>query len=112
MPVTISAPTETKIRRFRISIDGVFNAIKYLIRLRTICVTLRVQSRVSCGLISLIPLELKNEELTEDFTAMIYAMWATYVNITKDSVDVVGFTHIINRLVFQKFVEDKGIKLD
>ena len=59
MPVTISAPTETKIRRFRISIDGVFNAIKYLIRLRTICVTLRVQSRVSCGLISLIPLELK-----------------------------------------------------
>lgn len=60
----------------------------------------------------LIPLELKNEELTEDFTAMIYAMWATYVNITKESVDVVGFTHIINRLVFQKFVEDKGIKLD
>ena len=48
----------------------------------------------------LIPLELKNEELTEDFTAMIYAMWATYVNITKESVDVVGFTHIINRLVF------------
>ena len=60
----------------------------------------------------LIPLELKNEELTEDFTAMIYAMWATYVNITKESVDVVGFTHIINRLVFQKFVEDKGLKLD
>ena len=60
----------------------------------------------------LIPLELKNEELTEDLTAMIYAMWATYVNITKESVDVVGFTHIINRLVFQKFVEDKGIKLD
>lgn len=60
----------------------------------------------------LIPLELKNEELTEDFTAMIYAMWATYVNITKESVDVVGFTHIINRLVFQKFMEDKGIKLD
>lgn len=60
----------------------------------------------------LIPLELKNEELTEDFTAMIYAMWATYVNITEESVDVVGFTHIINRLVFQKFVEDKGIKLD
>ena len=60
----------------------------------------------------LIPLELKNEELTEDFTAMIYAMWGIYVNITKESVDVVGFTHIINRLVFQKFVEDKGIKLD
>ena len=59
LPLTISAPPETKIRRFRISIDGVFNAIKYLIRLRTICVTLRVQSRVSCGLISLFPLELK-----------------------------------------------------
>ena len=60
----------------------------------------------------LIPLELKNEELTEDFTAMIYDMWAIYVDITKESVDVIGFTHIINRLVFQKFVEDKGIKLD
>ena len=60
----------------------------------------------------LIPLELKNEELTEDFTAMIYAMWAIYVDITKESVDVIGFTHIINRLVFQKFVEHKGIKLD
>ena len=60
----------------------------------------------------LIPLELKNEELTEDFTAMIYAMWAIYVDITKESVDVIGFTHIINRLVFQKFMEDKGIKLD
>lgn len=55
----------------------------------------------------LIPLELKNEELTEDFTAMIYAMWAIYVNITKESVDVIGFTHIINRLVFQKFMEDR-----
>lgn len=60
----------------------------------------------------LIPPKLKNEELTEDFTAMIYAMWAIYVDITKESVDVIGFTRIINRLVFQKFVEDKGIKLD
>ena len=54
--LTILAPT---IRRFRISINGVFNSLKYLIRSRTICVTLRVESRVSCGLILLIPLELK-----------------------------------------------------
>ena len=55
----------------------------------------------------LIPLELKDEELTEDFTAMIYAMWGIYNEITKDDVDVIGFTHIINRLVIQKFMEDR-----
>lgn len=57
----------------------------------------------------LIPLELKDEELTEDFTAMIYAMWSIYNLITEDDVDVIGFTHIINRLVIQEFMEDKGV---
>lgn len=58
-------------------------------------------------LIGLVPLEFKDEFLTEDFTAMIYAMWAMYRLITGDDVDIIGFTHICNRLVIQKVMEKK-----
>lgn len=54
------------------------------------------------------PLELKEEELTEDFTAMIYAQWALYRRVTEDDIDVLGFTHIVNRLVLQKIMGDNG----
>lgn len=54
------------------------------------------------------PLELKEEELTEDFTAMIYAQWALYRRVTEEDIDVLGFTHIVNRLVLQKIMEDNG----
>ncbi|MDR2024041.1 MAG: hypothetical protein LBQ71_12560 [Hungatella sp.] len=52
-------------------------------------------------------LDLTEEELTEDFTAMIYAVWVFYKKITGDDVDILGFTHIANRLVFQKFIEER-----
>lgn len=52
-------------------------------------------------------LDLKEEELTEDFTAMIYAVWILYGKITGDDVDVFGFTHIANRLVLQKLMEER-----
>lgn len=61
---------------------------------------------------ALTPLEFSEEELTEDFTAMIYAMWGMYCNITEEDIDVFGFTHIINRLVLQRLMEDKGVELD
>lgn len=54
------------------------------------------------------PIEFKEESLTEDFTAMIYAQWGLYNSITGDYVDIVGFTHILNRLVLQKIMEEKG----
>lgn len=57
-------------------------------------------------------MELKEEELTEDFTAMIYAQWALYRQITDDDVDIFGFTHLMNRLVLQKLMADKGVSLD
>ena len=58
------------------------------------------------------PLDFAEEELTEDFTAMIYAMWGMYCKITDDDIDVFGFTHVMNRLVLQKLMEDKGVKLE
>lgn len=57
-------------------------------------------------------LDFAEEELTEDFTAMIYAMWGMYCNITDDDIDVFGFTHVMNRLVLQKLMEDKGVELE
>ena len=58
------------------------------------------------------PLELREEELTEDFTAMIYAQYALYKRITGDDIDILGFTHVMNRLAFQQLMKDNGVQLD
>ena len=52
-------------------------------------------------------IELKEESLTEDFTAMIYAVFILYKEITGDDTDIIGFTHICNRFVFQNLMGDK-----
>lgn len=52
-------------------------------------------------------IELKEENLTDDFTAMIMAVHLLYISITgDDEVDLIGFTHIANRLVFQWLLEN------
>ena len=60
--------------------------------------------------IDLLPkLELKDESLTEDFTAMFYAMFILYKQITgDDEADVIDFSHICNKLVFQRIMEEKS----
>lgn len=60
---------------------------------------------------TLSPLDFAEGKLTEDFTAMIYAMWGMYFEITGNEIDVIGFTHIMNRLVIQKLMVDKGAQL-
>lgn len=52
-------------------------------------------------------MDLREETLTEDFTAMIYAQWVLYQRITGDDTDIFGFTHLCNRLIFQRLVEEK-----
>lgn len=59
--------------------------------------------------LALAPLELKEDELTEDFTAMIYAQWALYRKVTGDDIDILGFTHLVNRLAFQQVMKDNGV---
>ena len=47
-------------------------------------------------------IELKEENLTDDVTAMIIAVHLLYTSITgDDEMDLIGFTHMANRLVFQ-----------
>lgn len=50
-------------------------------------------------------LELKEEELTEDFTAMLMAQFMLYQRITGDKTDLIGFTHVLNRLALQHIME-------
>lgn len=59
--------------------------------------------------LALAPLEMKEDGLTEDFTAMIYAQWVLYRRVTGDDIDILGFTHVANRLVFQQVMKDNGI---
>ena len=59
--------------------------------------------------LALAPLEMKKDELTEDFTAMIYAQWMLYRKVTGDDIDILGFTHVANRIVFQQVLKDNGV---
>lgn len=51
-------------------------------------------------------LELKEEELTEDFTAMLCAQMVLYNEVTGSDEDILGFIHILNRLAVQKLQEN------
>ena len=47
-------------------------------------------------------LELSNDEITDDFFAIIQAFFVFYKRITRDDlIDLLGFSHLLNRLVFQ-----------
>lgn len=53
-------------------------------------------------------IELNENNLTDDFTAMIMAVHLLYISITgDDEVDLIGFTHMVNRLVFQWLMRNK-----
>lgn len=66
-------------------------------------------NRESCMLSKM---ELSNEELTDDFIAMLEAQKFLYEKITGDEQDLLGFTHILNRLAVQDAMksleEDNG----
>lgn len=47
-------------------------------------------------------------DITDDLTAMIMAVHLLYISITgDDEVDLIGFTHMVNRLVFQWLMKNK-----
>lgn len=52
-------------------------------------------------------IEPEDGDITDDLTAMIMAIHLFYVSMTGDEVDHMGFTHIVNRLVFQWYMENK-----
>lgn len=52
-------------------------------------------------------IELNEDDLTDDFTAMIMAVHLLYIGITGDDTDLIGFTHMVNRLVFQWYMKNQ-----
>lgn len=52
-------------------------------------------------------LPLNEEELTDDFTRMLIALHILYKRITGDEKDLIGFTHILNRLALQYILNEQ-----
>ena len=48
---------------------------------------------------------LDNENLTEDFTAMVFALNMFFNRVTGQDIDVIDFTHLMNKLVFQHLMD-------
>ena len=49
---------------------------------------------------------LDNENLTEDFTAMVFALNVFFNNVTGQDIDIIDFTHLMNKLAFQHLMDD------
>ena len=49
---------------------------------------------------------LDNENLTEDFTAMVFALNVFFNKVTGRDIDVIDFTHLMNKLAFQHLIDD------
>ena len=44
---------------------------------------------------------------TEDFTAMVFALKMFFNQTTGQEIDIVDFTHLLNKLVVQHLIESK-----
>lgn len=51
---------------------------------------------------------LDNENLTEDFTAMVFALNMFFNKVTGQDIDVIDFTHLMNKLVFQHLMDERN----
>lgn len=52
-------------------------------------------------------MEIKEDELTDDFTSMLIALHIFYERITGDETDLIGFIHILNRLALQYILNEQ-----
>lgn len=56
--------------------------------------------------VSLQKMQLNDDNLTEDFTAMAYALNVIFNQATGQDIDIVDFTHLLNKLVVQSLLEE------
>lgn len=52
---------------------------------------------------------LNDDYLTEDFTAMIYALHTFFNEVTGQEVDIIDFTNLLNKLVVQDLLGNKEV---
>ena len=57
-------------------------------------------------------LDINNGNLTEDFTALFWAIFMWYRALTGDDIDVIDFLSVCNRLAFQHIAGDLDNKED
>ena len=56
--------------------------------------------------VSLQKMQLNDDNLTEDFVALVYALNMFFNKVTGQDIDVIDFTHLMNKLVFQRLIDD------
>ena len=57
--------------------------------------------------VSLQKMQLNDDNLTEDFVAIVYALNMFMREVTEQEFDVVDFTNLLNKLVVQDLLEQK-----
>ncbi len=55
-------------------------------------------------------MQLTNDNLTEDFTAMVYALNMFFDEVTGQEIDIIDFTHLLNKLVVQNLLENREVE--
>ena len=53
-------------------------------------------------------MKLDNENLTEDFTAMVFALNMFFNKVTGEEIDVLDFTHLLNKLAVQHLMDKES----
>lgn len=53
------------------------------------------------------PLELPEDDMTEDFTAMLYALYVVYNRMTGNKLDIFEFVIVLMRLAIQDVIKAK-----
>ena len=59
--------------------------------------------------VSLQKMQLNDDNLTEDFVAIVYALNVFMREVTEQEFDVVDFTNLLNKLVVQDLLEQKEV---
>ena len=54
-------------------------------------------------------MQLNDDNLTEDFVAIAYALNMFMREVTEQEVDIVDFTNLLNKLVVQDLLENKEV---
>ena len=54
-------------------------------------------------------MQLTNDNLIEDFTAMVYALNMFFDEVTGQEIDIIDFTHLLNKLVVKNLLENRKV---
>ena len=54
-------------------------------------------------------MQLTNDNLIEDFTAMVYAVNMFFDEVTGQEIDIIDFTHLLNKLVVQNLLKNRKV---